>query len=96
MLAGWRRLSPMARREAIEGYISISPWVIGFLFFTLGPLLASVYFGFTEWTITRPARWVGLDNYVRMFGRDPLFWQALKVTVLYVLFSLIQPPLAPR
>lgn len=88
MFTAWRSLSPRARREAIEGYISIAPWILGFLAFTVGPLLASVYYGFTEWTITRPPEWIGLENYVRMFTRDPLFWQALKVTSLYVLMSL--------
>jgi multiple sugar transport system permease protein len=81
-------MRPLARREALEGYLSISPWVIGFLLFTLGPLLASVYFSFTQWSVTRPPVWIGLGNYVRMFIRDPLFWQALKVTSLYVALSL--------
>jgi multiple sugar transport system permease protein len=81
-------MSARARREALEGYLGLSPWLIGFLLFTLGPVLASIYFGFTQWTITRPAQWVGLDNYSRMFTRDPLFWQALKVTSTYVLMSL--------
>jgi len=83
-----RTLASRTRREALEGYLSISPWLIGFLLFTLGPILATVYLGFTQWTITQPATWVGLDNYTRMFTRDPLFWQALKVTSLYVLLSL--------
>jgi multiple sugar transport system permease protein len=81
-------MSPMARREAIAGYMSVSPWVIGFLLLTLGPILASIYFSFTQWTIVRSPEWVGLDNYVRMFTRDRLFWQALKVTSLFVLMSL--------
>lgn len=88
MFTTWRTMSPRARREAIEGYISISPWLIGFVVFTVGPLLASAYYSLTQWTITRPPEWIGADNYVRMFTRDPLFWQALKVTVLYVLLSL--------
>lgn len=88
ILAGWRTMPPRARREALEGYLSISPWVVGFLLFTLGPLLASVYYGFTEWSITRPPEWLGLDNYTRMFARDPLFWQALKVTFYFVFLSL--------
>lgn len=83
-----RKMSPQARREAIEGYISISPWLIGFVLLTVGPILASVYFSFTRWSITSPAIWIGFDNYVRMFTRDPLFWQALKVTVSYVIMSL--------
>lgn len=88
MFSTWRAMSPRARREAIEGYVSISPWLIGFVVFTVGPLLASVYYSFTQWTITRPPEWIGAENYVRMFTRDPLFWQALKVTVLYVMLSL--------
>jgi multiple sugar transport system permease protein len=88
MFSTWRAMSPRARREAIEGYVSISPWLIGFLIFTVGPLLASVYYSLTQWTITRPPQWIGAENYVRMFTRDPLFWQALKVTVLYVMLSL--------
>lgn len=88
MLASWRRMSPLARREAIDGYISIAPWVIGFILFFLGPVLASIYYSLTEWTITRPPKFIGLDNYERMFTGDALFWQALKVTGLYVLLSL--------
>ncbi len=87
-LAGWRGMSRRARREALEGYLSILPWVIGFLVFTFGPIVASIYFGFTEWSITRPPRWIGLDNYVRMFTRDPLFWTSLKVTSSYVVMAL--------
>jgi multiple sugar transport system permease protein len=88
MLSSWRTMSARDRREAIEGYISISPWLIGFLALTLGPILASVYYSFTQWTITSPPVWIGLENYVRMFTRDALFWQALKVTLLYVIYSL--------
>jgi multiple sugar transport system permease protein len=83
-----RSMSSRARREALEGYISISPWLIGFLVFTLGPLLASIYYSMTQWTITRPPEWVGFANYTRMFTGDPLFWQALKVTFTYVLLSV--------
>ncbi len=88
MAVSWRRMSPLARREAVDGYISIAPWLAGFLIFFLGPLLASVYYSFTEWTITRPPKFIGLDNYQRMLTGDALFWQALKVTGLYVLLSL--------
>lgn len=88
MWGKWKNMSPRARQEAIEGYIGLSPWLIGFLAFSLGPILASIYFSMTQWTITRPPEWIGLANYQRMFTRDPLFWQALKVTFLYVLYSL--------
>lgn len=83
-----KRKSKRAQREALEGYIAILPWIIGFLAFNLGPILASIYFSFTQWTITRPPVWVGLANYKRMFTNDPLFWQSLKVTILYVIYSV--------
>jgi len=88
MNQSWRKMSPRARKEAVEGFIGLSPWLVGFLLFTLGPILASIFFSMTEWTITSPPEWVGFANYKRMFFDDPLFWQALKVTLLYVAYSL--------
>lgn len=88
MNQSWKMMSPRARKEAVEGYLGLSPWLIGFVLFTLGPVVASIYFSMTQWTITRPPQWVGLANYERMFFDDPLYWQALKVTFLYVLYSL--------
>jgi len=84
----WRVMTPRARREALEGYLGILPWVIGFLAFTAGPILSSIFFSLTQWTIVRPPKWVGIANYVRMFTGDPLFWIALKVTTVYVILSL--------
>ncbi|MBL8133176.1 MAG: sugar ABC transporter permease [Anaerolineae bacterium] len=88
MLASWRRLSPMARREALEAYLALSPWLFGFVVFTAIPIGVSIFLSFTQWTIVEQPTWIGADNYVRMFTRDPLFWQALKVTGLFVLISL--------
>jgi multiple sugar transport system permease protein len=73
-----------SRREAITFYLAISPWLIGFLVFTLLPMAISLYLGFTRWDLFGAPRWTGLDNYLRM-GRDPLFGQALKVTTIYTL-----------
>jgi multiple sugar transport system permease protein len=87
-LASWRRLNPLAKREAIEGYISLSPWIIGFLAFTIIPICVSIYVSMTQWTGIEPPEWVGLHNYFRMFTNDPLFWQALRVTLGYVALSL--------
>lgn len=81
------RLRP-ATREAIEGYIGISPWLIGFLVFTAGPFVASLGLSFTDWQITVPPRFVGLDNYIRIFTKDPDFWQSVRVTFTYVALSL--------
>jgi multiple sugar transport system permease protein len=73
----------LARREALTFYLLISPWVVGFLLFVLGPMAASLVISFTKWDLLSPARFVGLQNYDKMFTRDPLFWQSLKVTAIY-------------
>jgi multiple sugar transport system permease protein len=72
----------MATREAIEGYLLIGPWIVGFLCFTLGPMLASLYFSFTQYNIVKAPRFIGLDNYVRAFGgQDNLFFPSMLRTL---------------
>lgn len=78
-----RHASALARREAIEGYLFISPWLLGLLIFTLGPIIASFYFSLTDFEVVRAPVWVGLQNFGRLWG-DRLFWQALKVSSIYV------------
>jgi len=76
------RLTPRAR-EAIEFYTYVSPWIIGFIVFTLGPLLASIGMALTNWDILSPAKFVGLGNFQRMLTKDRLFGTSLKVTGIY-------------
>lgn len=71
--------------ETRAGWLSISPWIIGFLIFTLGPLLASLYFSFTKYDVLTAPEWVGFDNYVRLFTADRLFPKALQNTLIYAL-----------
>lgn len=80
------RLTPR-KREALEGYLFISPWIIGFLVFTAGPILATLFISFTKWQVFGPPEWIGLANYARMI-HDPLFYQSLKVTGFFTLLSL--------
>lgn len=75
------------RREAIEGYIAILPWIIGFIVFMAGPILASLLISFCDWSILKPARWIGPQNYAALVS-DPLFWQSLKVTFIYAIVSV--------
>ncbi len=82
-----RRGNVLTRREAIIGYIFISPWLIGFLVFLVGPILASLYLSFTEYKPGLTPVWLGLSNYARMFG-DELFYHSLRVTSIYTLFSV--------
>lgn len=81
------RMTP-ARREAVWAYIFISPWIVGFLVFTLGPMIASFFLAFTQYNIISPPVWIGTENYRKIFA-DPLFWQSLKVTFTYAAMSLI-------
>ena len=70
------------------GYAFLAPWLVGFFVFTLGPVSASLYLSFTKFDMLRPAAWIGLDNYVRMFTADPRYWQALKVTLSYMVMEV--------
>ena len=79
-------MQPKRRRiseETRAGWIAISPWVIGFLIFTLGPLIASLYFSFTNYNVLQPARWVGLNNYRTLLTDDPQLPKALRNTLVY-------------
>src|SRR5688572_9579195 len=76
--------SSLARREALYGWLFASPWIIGFVLFTAGPMLASFYLGFTEYSIANPPKWVGTANYQKaLFGGDAQFWPSLGRTFLY-------------
>lgn len=76
------------RREMVFGYLMISPWVLGFIIFVAGPMLASIYLSFTNWRLIGTARWVGLENYRSMLFEDPRFWKALYNTAYYTLISV--------
>lgn len=77
------------RREALWFWFFISPWVIGFLAFTVLPILASLVFSFTDFKLTAPedVSFVGLDNYRQLFV-DPLVKVSLGVTLRFALISL--------
>jgi multiple sugar transport system permease protein len=77
----------MSRREAAWAYFFISPWIVGFILFTIGPMLASLYYSFTKYNIISPPQWTGLAN-LRDLLRDPLFWKSLQVTVYYASLAL--------
>jgi multiple sugar transport system permease protein len=48
----------------------VSPWIFGFVVFTLGPMLASLFFSFTQYNVLSPARWVGVRNYSTLVTID--------------------------
>lgn len=83
--AARRGSSPLTRRKAIEGYLYISPFLLGFLIFTAYPLVASFYLSFTSYNIISDPTWIGLDNYRRAFTQDQQFWASLVRTGRYAL-----------
>ncbi|NPV79438.1 MAG: sugar ABC transporter permease [Firmicutes bacterium] len=80
------------RRTALinfrNGLLFVSPWIIGFVLFTLYPILSSLYYSFTEYNIMRAPVWVGLANFAELFTHDELFWTSLYNTVYYTVFSV--------
>ncbi len=86
-VTGKRSMTPSERREAIEGFVGISPWLLGLVIFTVGPIVASLYLSLNDYEVVKPPVFVGLENYRRL-AEDPLFWQALKVTATYVFTSV--------
>ncbi len=86
------RMSRLARREAIWGYVFLLPWILGFLAFTFLPMLASLAFTFTNINLAQeqPLRFVGLQNWQTLVG-DQQVWDSLGVTFR---FALLQLPIA--
>ena len=69
------------------GYLYILPWIIGFLALQLIPLITSLGYSFTNLQLLGKPKFIGLANYAKLF-KDPLFWQSLKVTFIYVLIAV--------
>lgn len=83
-----RGLSPSARREERWFYLLTSPWMIGFVLFGGGPVIASGVMSFTNWSILSTPHWAGLANYREML-HDPTFWTALWNTLYFGFGSVI-------
>lgn len=89
-VVGAKRTKREKRDERI-GWLFVSPFVIGFVLFTMGPMLVSFILSFTDATMLRPATFVGVENYAKLFSTDEiisLFWKSLYNTGYYVLISV--------
>jgi len=81
-------LGSLRRREAIQGYLYLTPWVIGFVAFIGGPMLASLGLSLTSFGVTSAPRFLGFANYVRALTDDPLFWDSLRRTFNYTFLAV--------
>ncbi|MNI11904.1 Lactose transport system permease protein LacF [compost metagenome] len=82
-----RVISKESRRESKYFYLFVSPWIIGFIVFALFPIMASLYYSFTDYDIIHAPVFVGISNYSELF-KDEQFWNSIKVTLQYTLFSV--------
>ena len=76
------------RRENWKGFAFISPYLIGFSFFTAFPMLFSMFSSFTYYNITAVQKWYGLNNFLTLFTQDDMFFKSLGNTLFYVAFSV--------
>jgi multiple sugar transport system permease protein len=83
-----RWYSKRSTREAIAGYLFIMPWILGFVIFVVGPMIASAYISMTRYAIAQPPEFIGLTNYHRAFFDDPNFWPSLRRTATYALLAV--------
>jgi multiple sugar transport system permease protein len=75
------------RRDLFVGLGFVSPWIIGFLAFTLVPVVLSFYYSLSDYSLLQPPAYIGLDNY-RELAADPVFWKALRNTGYYAAIAL--------
>lgn len=104
LISVWHYFSKttLHKDEGIAGILFVSPWLLGFIVFMLGPMFVSIVLCFCEYDVIHPAKFCGLDNFKNMFqfiqteagdtrGKiplDPLFWKSLWNTLYITLFGV--------
>ncbi len=83
-----RNLGRQETRRMAVGLLFVSPWIIGFLLFTVYPMFASFYYSLTRYDVLRPPKFIGLANYQEMFFTDRLFGTALYNTLWFVVVGM--------
>lgn len=83
-----RWVKSQRNRDTIKGLLFVSPWIVGFLGFTVYPIVASFYYSFMHYDIVRPARFVGLANYTKLITRDEIFRVVMANTLYFVVIGV--------
>jgi len=78
----------LRRVEARWGVLMALPAILGFVLWHSGPMLASLVISFTNWPVVSAPKWTGIENYVTLLRKDPLFWKSLYVTGYYTFLSV--------
>jgi multiple sugar transport system permease protein len=80
--------TPVVQRNFLRGLAFISPWLIGFLIFTVFPILASLYYSFTDYSLLNTPEFVGLKNYATLFTKDEFFGKVLYNTLYLAVLAV--------
>lgn len=83
-----KRLSPLEKRNLFWGLLFVSPWLVGFLTYDLYPMVMSFYYSLTRYDLIRDPKFLGAENYVKLFTEDPNFPTVLWNTVYYVFLGV--------
>lgn len=75
------------KTQTFHFYLFILPWILGFLIFSLYPILASLFYSFTDYNITSSPTFIGFNNYISAF-HDEIFWRSIKATLYYTALSV--------
>ena len=82
----------MSRKKTMkreyQAYLYILPWILGFVILQLYPFVSSFIYSFTDYTVGAKATFQGLANYKKLFTQDKEFWNSLKVTILFALYTV--------
>jgi len=76
------------KKRDFQAYFYLLPWLLGFSILQLYPFISSFYYSFTDYKIASQANWVGLQNYIKLFSQDTEFWNSVKVTLLYTIYTV--------
>ena len=88
-----RRGLTLKQRNNLAGYSMISPMALGYLFFMITPVIVMFYLSMTSYTLLKPPKYIGLDNYIALFTNDPTFldtaWNTVYFTLLFVPLNML-------
>lgn len=85
--AVWQPFSAARRAETLTAYALIFPALVGFILFYAMPAVRALDLSFTDWNMLRPPRYVGFDNYLKLW-EDGRFWNGMKLSAYYVLLNI--------
>ncbi|HWD37482.1 MAG TPA: extracellular solute-binding protein [Fimbriimonas sp.] len=81
------RYTRRQKQESRAAYRFLSPWLVGLIIFTVGPMILSLLMSTMSWDMIMPAQWRGGGNFKEAFTQDPSFWPSIRVTLAYTLIS---------